>query len=128
MTGKLQIRHYHGTFSRSFSLLPGVDADQVSAKFDNGLLTIRIPQGALPQPRRIQIDAGREEVSSGRERSDRSQARARNGSERKEERGAGRRRLRRGARELARGVGRRGPAAADAGRRGDQFLGRQQTP
>jgi HSP20 family protein len=84
------VERSYGTFSRSFSLPPGVDADQVSAKFDNGLLTIRIPQGALPQPRRIQIDAGREEVSSGRERSGRSQARARNGGERKEERvGAG---------------------------------------
>lgn len=84
------VERSYGTFSRSFSLPPGVDADQVSAKFDNGLLTIRIPQGALPQPRRIQIEAGRDAVSSGGEGTRRSQARSegrtRNGGESKEQR------------------------------------------
>lgn len=60
-------RHY-GSFSRSFSLPPGVDADQVQASFDNGLLTIRIPRAALPQPRRVQISSGgKREVRGGRE-------------------------------------------------------------
>lgn len=83
------VERSYGSFSRSFSLPPGVDADQVTAKFDNGLLTIRIPQGALPQPRRIQIDAGKGSVSSGGEGSrpqGRSEGRTRNGGERKEER------------------------------------------
>lgn len=64
------VERRYGTFSRSFSLPPNVDHEKVKAQFDNGLLTIRIPRDALPQPRRIQIDAsgsGKREVSAGRE-------------------------------------------------------------
>lgn len=62
------IERNYGSFSRAFSLPPGVDPDQVKADFENGLLTITIPRAALPQPRRIQIGgaAGRE-VGTGRE-------------------------------------------------------------
>ena len=62
------VERSYGSFSRSFSLPPGVDADQVDASFENGLLTIRIPRAALPQPRRVQISGGgTREVKSGRE-------------------------------------------------------------
>lgn len=64
------VERRYGTFSRSFSLPPNVDDEKVTANFDNGLLTIRIPREALPQPRRIQIDAsgsGKREVVAGRE-------------------------------------------------------------
>ncbi|HUF29256.1 MAG TPA: Hsp20/alpha crystallin family protein [Gemmatimonadaceae bacterium] len=80
----------YGSFSRSFSLPLGVDADKVGAEFDNGLLTIRIPRAALPQPRRIQIGGKQGDVSSGRESGRPSPARTggriRNGGERQEER------------------------------------------
>ncbi len=52
------VERSYGSFTRSFSLPPGVDPDQVQASFDNGLLTIRIPRAALPQPRRVQINSG----------------------------------------------------------------------
>ena len=62
------VERSYGSFSRSFSLPNGIDADQVEASFENGLLTIRIPRAALPQPRRVQISAGgKGEVQSGRE-------------------------------------------------------------
>jgi HSP20 family protein len=58
----------YGSFSRSFSLPQGIDPDQVKASFDNGLLTIRIPRAALPQPRRVQITSGKSgEIRGGRE-------------------------------------------------------------
>jgi HSP20 family protein len=64
------VERRYGSFSRSFSLPPNVDPDKIKASFENGVLTIRIPREALPQPRRIQIEtqgAGRREVATGRE-------------------------------------------------------------
>jgi HSP20 family protein len=65
------VERNYGSFSRSFSLPPGVDAEQVDASFENGLLTIRIPRAALPQPRRVQISGGggAREVKTGRDTS-----------------------------------------------------------
>ncbi len=57
-------RRYHlvernyGTFTRSFQLPQGVDESKIEAGFDNGLLTVRIPKAALPQPKRIAIHGG----------------------------------------------------------------------
>ena len=57
-------RRYHlversyGSFARSFQLPQGVDESKIEAGFDNGLLTIRIPKAALPQPKRIAIQGG----------------------------------------------------------------------
>lgn len=62
------VERRYGSFSRSFTLPPNVDHDKVTADFDNGLLTIRIPREALPQPRRIQIGGaakGKREVTEG---------------------------------------------------------------
>jgi HSP20 family protein len=44
-----------GTFQRSFQLPAGIDEDKIEANFDQGVLTVRIPKAALPQPRRIQV-------------------------------------------------------------------------
>lgn len=49
------VERSYGSFFRSFQLPQGVDESQIKAEFDNGVLTIRIPKAALPQPRRIQI-------------------------------------------------------------------------
>jgi HSP20 family protein len=51
------IERVYGTFMRSFQLPQGVDADQVKAEFNNGVLSLHIPKGALPQPKRIEISA-----------------------------------------------------------------------
>jgi len=68
-------QHYHtiersyGSFFRSFQLPQGVDENQISANFDNGVLTIDIPKSAIPQPRKIQVGQGRQQVSGGQGRS-----------------------------------------------------------
>ena len=56
-------RRYHlversyGSFARSFQLPQGVDESKIEAGFENGVLLVRIPKAALPQPKRIQINA-----------------------------------------------------------------------
>ena len=54
------IERSYGTFMRTFTLPQGVDENQIQAEFSDGVLSIRIPKTALPQPKRIQI-AGTQE-------------------------------------------------------------------
>jgi HSP20 family protein len=49
------VERVYGTFLRTFQLPHGVDADQISAEFNNGVLSLQIPKAALPQPKRIEI-------------------------------------------------------------------------
>jgi HSP20 family protein len=51
------VERSYGRFFRSFQLPQGVDESQITANFNNGVLTVQIPKTALPQPRRIQIGA-----------------------------------------------------------------------
>jgi HSP20 family protein len=48
----------YGRFERSFTLPRTVNADQVKAQFDNGVLTIHLPKAETAKPRRIAIEAG----------------------------------------------------------------------
>lgn len=50
-----RIERTYGAFSRSFQLPQGVDDERIEASFDQGVLTVRIPKAALPQPRKINI-------------------------------------------------------------------------
>src|ERR1700704_4983482 len=50
----------YGTFMRTFQLPQGVDADQIKAEFNNGVLSLHIPKAALPQPKRSEISAGQQ--------------------------------------------------------------------
>lgn len=47
-----------GSFSRSLTLPEGIDADAISASFDNGVLEVRIPKPEQRKPRRVAIDVG----------------------------------------------------------------------
>ena len=49
------VERSYGTFMRTFTLPQGVDENQIQAEFKDGVLSIRIPKAALPQPKRIQI-------------------------------------------------------------------------
>jgi HSP20 family protein len=71
------VERSYGTFLRSFQLPAGVDEKQIHADYDQGVLHIRIPKAALPQPRRIQIGG----VSGERARGDAE-------SQRRDDRGA----------------------------------------
>jgi HSP20 family protein len=50
-----RIERAYGTFSRSFSLPHDVDQEEVTANFDNGLLTIAVPKTEVVKPRQIEI-------------------------------------------------------------------------
>lgn len=57
-------RRYHvwereyGTFRRSFTLPRTVKADEITARFENGVLTIDLPKAAEAKGRRIEISKG----------------------------------------------------------------------
>ena len=51
------IERTYGSFMRTFQLPQGIDEDQINADFENGVLSLRIPKAALPQPKRIQMGA-----------------------------------------------------------------------
>jgi HSP20 family protein len=51
-----RIERHYGTFSRSFSLPPTVDATKVSADYKNGVLTVRLPLREEAKPRQIKVD------------------------------------------------------------------------
>ena len=52
-----RIERSYGTFSRSFSLPPNVDAAKLSAEYKNGVLTVRIPLREEAKPRQIEVKA-----------------------------------------------------------------------
>jgi HSP20 family protein len=60
---------FTGTYLRQLSLGDGVDADNITADYSNGVLTLTIPVAERAKPRRIQVAAGdeanRPEVTAG---------------------------------------------------------------
>ncbi len=48
----------HGQFTRTVSLPFPVSSDQAEARFENGMLRLRLPKSEEARPRRIQIQAG----------------------------------------------------------------------
>jgi len=44
-----------GHFRRAFTLPQTVDADNIEATYDNGVLTIRVPKTEAVKPRQIEI-------------------------------------------------------------------------
>jgi HSP20 family protein len=56
----------YGTFRRSMQLPEGVDDSSISARFENGVLEVRVKGGAAVQePKRIQIEASSGEQNGG---------------------------------------------------------------
>jgi HSP20 family protein len=45
----------HGKFERSFQLHGNLNESGIDASFSNGLLTVRVPKAALPEPKKIEI-------------------------------------------------------------------------
>lgn len=46
---------FYGSFSRTFTLPATVDADQIEAKYENGVLSLKMPKKAEARPRQIKI-------------------------------------------------------------------------
>jgi HSP20 family protein len=61
--GYHRVERSFGSFSRSLSLPHGIDPEKVDAKFDNGVLEVRIPKPAEAKPTRVQIGKGTVEGS-----------------------------------------------------------------
>lgn len=51
-----RLERRYGTFSRSFSLPPTVDASKVSADYRNGVLTVKLPFREEARPRTVNIE------------------------------------------------------------------------
>lgn len=51
----LSSERFAGTYRRQLSLGDGVDAEKISASYDNGVLTVTIPLAERAKPRKIEI-------------------------------------------------------------------------
>ena len=49
------VERRYGSFTRSFRLPKGVDDSKITANFAHGVLEVRVPKAALPQPKKIAI-------------------------------------------------------------------------
>jgi HSP20 family protein len=56
--GYYRVERAFGSFSRSLTLPKGINADAVTASFENGVLEIRVPKPEERKPRRISIAVG----------------------------------------------------------------------
>ena len=63
------VERSYGAFARSFQLPKNLDEAKIEAGFEHGVLTVRIQKAALPQPKKIQVNAasrgGSKQVESG---------------------------------------------------------------
>jgi len=56
--GYYRVERSFGSFSRSLSLPDGIDAEQVKANFEDGVLEVHVPKPAETKPHRVLIDPG----------------------------------------------------------------------
>jgi HSP20 family protein len=56
--GFYRVERATGAFSRSLTLPEGVDGDAITARFDKGVLEVRIPKPEQRRPRKLQITVG----------------------------------------------------------------------
>ena len=53
--GFYRFERRHGTFARAVGLPQGVDQDQITARYENGALEIRVPKPEAQKPRKIAL-------------------------------------------------------------------------
>ncbi len=53
--GFYRFERRYGTFARAIGLPQGVDQDQIAARYENGVLEIRVPKPAEAKPRKIEL-------------------------------------------------------------------------
>lgn len=49
------VERSYGAFSRSVQLPPGVEADKIQAVIANGVLKVKVPRIAKPEPKKIEV-------------------------------------------------------------------------
>ena len=47
---------HYGSFTRAVTLPAGADAEHISAKYEKGVLEVRVPRPAAPEEHKIEID------------------------------------------------------------------------
>ncbi len=57
--GYHRIERSYGNFQRAFALPDTVDADQVAATYDNGVLKVTLPKKEIARPKSIKVEIGR---------------------------------------------------------------------
>jgi HSP20 family protein len=53
--GFYRFERRYGTFARAVGLPQGVDQDQIAARYENGVLEIRVPKPEEQKPRKIEL-------------------------------------------------------------------------
>jgi len=53
-----RVERQYGSFTRTFTLPPTVDAEHVSANYDKGVLKIDLPKKAEAKPKQIKVNVG----------------------------------------------------------------------
>ncbi len=56
--GYRRVERSYGSFSRSLTLPEGIDPDAVEARFEHGVLEVRIPKPEQVKPRKVTISVG----------------------------------------------------------------------
>ncbi len=59
-----RVERQYGSFTRTFTLPPTVDNDNVSATYDRGVLKISLPKKAEAKPKQIKVNIGSEKQGS----------------------------------------------------------------
>ena len=57
-----RVERQYGSFTRSFTLPTSVDAEKVSANYDQGILKISLPKKAEAKPKQIKVKVGSEKT------------------------------------------------------------------
>ena len=62
-----RVERSYGSFTRSFTLPTTVDAEQVTADYDRGVLKIRLAKKAEAKPKQIKVNLGSQKLVEGKE-------------------------------------------------------------
>jgi len=62
--GYFRLERATGAFSRTLTLPEGVDAERIAARFDNGVLEVRVPKPEQRKPRKVSISVGGDEPAT----------------------------------------------------------------
>ena len=57
--GYYRVERASGAFSRALTLPKGIDPDSIQARFEKGVLEVRVPKPEERKPRRVEIKVGR---------------------------------------------------------------------
>ena len=61
-----RVERRYGSFSRSFTLPNTVNTDDITADYNNGVLTVRLAKRAEAKPKQIKVTVGGEKVLEGK--------------------------------------------------------------